>query len=62
MADALFPCHNSFYIGAYQTAINEGADLLGLSEKEALDRDCFVYRSYIALGSYQAGSPMHRCF
>lgn len=45
--------HNAFYLGAYQNAINEGADLVGLSEKDALERDCFVYRSYIALGSYQ---------
>lgn len=51
--DVLFPVHNAFYLGAYQNAINEGGDLLGLSEKDAVDRDCFVYRSYIALGSHQ---------
>lgn len=53
LQDVLFPVNNAFYLGAYQNAINEGADLLGLSDKDALERDCFVYRSYIALGSYQ---------
>ena len=56
----MFPVVNSFYLGAYQTCINEGADLLGLSEKESLERDCFVYRSYIALGSYQVRSYADR--
>jgi len=51
--DALFNVHNNFYLGAYQAAINEAADLQGLSANEATERDCFLYRSYIALGSYQ---------
>ncbi|GIL79962.1 hypothetical protein Vretifemale_9201, partial [Volvox reticuliferus] len=51
MADLLFNVRNSFYLGAYNTVINEAADL-DLSEADAIERDCFVYRSYIALGSY----------
>ena len=54
MGDALFAVHNNFHIGAYQAAINAGADLSDLSETEATERDAFVYRAYIALGSHQA--------
>eukprot|EP01018_Ginkgo_biloba_P039960 Gb_19819 [translate_table: standard] len=50
--DALFSLRNNFYIGAYQAAIND-SDLPGLAEEESIERDCLVYRSYIALGSYQ---------
>ena len=53
MSDALFATANHFYVGNFQTAINEGTDLTGLSEKDAVERDCFVYRSYLALGSHQ---------
>lgn len=53
LADPLFPVANAFHIGAYQVAINEGADLNGLSENDAVERDAYVYRSYIALGSHQ---------
>lgn len=51
--DALFPIRNFFYLGAYQAAINESTSIDSLSETEAIERDCLVYRSYIALGSYQ---------
>lgn len=51
--DALFPIRNFFYLGAYQAAINESTSIDFLSEIEAIERDCLVYRSYIALGSYQ---------
>jgi hypothetical protein len=54
MGDHLFPVHNNFHIGAYQSAINAGADLSDLGETEATERDAFVYRAYIALGSHQA--------
>lgn len=53
MGDLLFPVYNNFFIGAYQVAINEASDLQGLSDSEATERDCYMYRSYIALGSYQ---------
>mmetsp|Transcript_22135 Transcript_22135/g.54794 ORF Transcript_22135/g.54794 Transcript_22135/m.54794 type:complete len:291 (-) Transcript_22135:308-1180(-) len=53
MGDLLFPVYNNFFIGAYQVAINEAADLQGLSDTEATERDCYTYRAYIALGSYQ---------
>jgi len=51
--DALFNVHNNFYLGAYQAAINEAESVTGLGETEATERDCFMYRSYLAQGSYQ---------
>ncbi|PRQ29856.1 putative coatomer, epsilon subunit protein [Rosa chinensis] len=50
--DHLFNLRNSFYLGAYQAAINT-SDIPNLSPDEAVERDCLVFRSYIALGSYQ---------
>ncbi|XP_057516048.1 coatomer subunit epsilon-1-like [Amaranthus tricolor] len=50
--DALFSLRNNFYLGAFQAAINN-SDISNLSEEESIERDCFVYRSYIALGSHQ---------
>lgn len=50
---SLFQVYNSFHLGAYQVAINEASDLLDLSPSESVEKDCYVYRSYIALGSYQ---------
>ena len=50
--DALFLLRNNFYLGAYQAAINESS-VEGLSDADFIERDCLVYRSYIALGSYQ---------
>ena len=52
-SDTLFTVRNSFYIGAYQAAIAEAADLDTLSDWEKVERDIFVYRSYIELGSYE---------
>ena len=53
MGDLLFAVRNSFYLGAYNNVINEAADLDHLSDADAVERDCFVYRSYIALGSHE---------
>ncbi|KAK0588449.1 hypothetical protein LWI29_001156 [Acer saccharum] len=50
--DHLFNLRNNFYLGAYQASINH-SDLPNLSQDDAVERDCLVYRSYIALGSYQ---------
>ena len=55
---SLFPIQNAFHLGAYQVAINEAADVdstgtSSLSSSDAIEKDCYVYRSYIALGSYQ---------
>ncbi|GMP71560.1 hypothetical protein CsSME_00029915 [Camellia sinensis var. sinensis] len=50
--DLLFGLRNNFYLGAYQAAINN-SDVPNLSPEDAIERDCLVYRSYIALGSYQ---------
>lgn len=61
--DSLFLVRNNFCLGAFQAAINDG-NVAGLSDAEALERDVFVYRSYVALGSYQVlplVSPLRRC-
>lgn len=50
--DLLFTLRNNFYLGAYQAAINN-SDVPNLSEEDSIERDSLVYRSYIALGSYQ---------
>ena len=54
--DLLFSLRNHFYLGAYQAAIAEASDLEGLSEAEKIERDCYVYRSYIELGSYEVSA------
>ncbi|KAM7263241.1 hypothetical protein ACFE04_000924 [Oxalis oulophora] len=50
--DHLFSLRNNFYIGAYQSAINN-SDLPNLTSDDVIERDCLVYRSYIALGQFQ---------
>ncbi|GMH01407.1 hypothetical protein Nepgr_003246 [Nepenthes gracilis] len=50
--DLLFNLRNHFYLGAYQAAINN-SDVPNLSHEDSIERDSLVYRSYIALGSYQ---------
>ncbi|XP_051125448.1 coatomer subunit epsilon-1-like [Andrographis paniculata] len=50
--DPLFGLRNNFYLGAYQAAINN-SEIPHLSPDDQIERDCYVYRSYIALGSYQ---------
>jgi coatomer subunit epsilon len=54
--DLLFAVRNNFYLGAYQHAISEASDLESLDEADKMERDIFVYRSYIELGSYEVGS------
>lgn len=51
--DLLFTVRNSFYLGAFQGAIAEASDLEGLSEGAKVERDSYVYRSYIELGSFE---------
>jgi coatomer protein complex subunit epsilon len=50
--DPLFTVKNNFYIGAFNAAITEASGLAGLSEADALERDSYVHRAYIALGSH----------
>lgn len=54
-SDPLFTVRNSFYLGAYNQVINEAADMNSLADHEAVERDCFVHRSYIAMGSQEVG-------
>lgn len=51
--DVLFPVRNNFYLGAFQASINESSVLRSLSDADAVEKDSFVYRSYIALGQHQ---------
>ena len=57
--DLLFAVRNNFYLGAYQHAISEASDLEGLTEQEKVERDLFVYRSYIELGSHEVNLARH---
>ena len=55
---SLFSVCNAFHLGAYQVAINEASELsdndgAALSATEQVEKDCYAYRSYVALGSYQ---------
>lgn len=51
--DLLFAVRNNYFLGAYQHAISEASDLENLDDAAKLERDIFVYRSYIDLGSYE---------
>ena len=55
MSDPLFSVRNNYYIGAFQKAVSEASQLTGLSEQQKIERDVFVYRSYIEMGSYEVG-------
>jgi coatomer subunit epsilon len=49
--DELFTLRNSFWLGLYRQAIAEGGGLpRSLPEQLRIERDEYVYRSYIALG------------
>ena len=52
--DELYTLRNRFWLGAYQLAISEGAGLSRLSSDALrIERDEYVFRSYIALGQAQ---------
>ena len=60
MTDALFSVRNNYFIGAFQKAVSEASQLTGLSEHEKIERDVFVYRSYIELGSYEVRATIQQ--
>jgi coatomer protein complex subunit epsilon len=51
----LFELKNYFYLGNFQAAINEANSLHtdSLSENDKIERNVFIYRSYIAQGNYR---------
>ncbi|VVC92041.1 unnamed protein product [Leptidea sinapis] len=51
--DELFDVKNAFYVGNYQQAINEAQNANASHPQVALQRDTFMYRSYIAQGNYR---------
>jgi coatomer protein complex subunit epsilon len=52
-SDILFDVRNNFLLGNYQGCINEANKVNARAEKDKVERDTYVYRSYIALGNYQ---------
>lgn len=52
-SETLWNVRNLFYLGAYQTAINEAQELTALTDSEETERDFFVYRAYVALKKYE---------
>jgi len=52
--DQLFEVRNFFILGNYQAAINEATSLSSedLNESECIERDVYVYRSYIGQGNF----------
>ena len=57
--DALWNVGNLFYLGAYQSAINEAQELHRLTDAEETERDFFVYRAYVALKKYEVTASGH---
>lgn len=52
-ADVLFDVRNQFLLGNYQGCINEATNVHPRSDKDKVERDTYMYRSYIAQGNYQ---------
>ena len=52
-ADLLWTTRNAFYVGAHAAAIAEAADLEGLGPAACVERDTYVMRCYVELGSYE---------
>ena len=50
--DELYTLRNLFWLGSFQQAINEGGRLNRLSDELKIERDEFVYRSYVGQGQY----------
>lgn len=61
MGDPLFMLRNYYLIGAYNAAINEASDLEGLPGPVQVEKDAYVYRSYIELGSHDVSERLRAC-
>jgi len=49
----LFELKNYFLLGNYQASINEGFALNSVEDNDKVERDVYVYRSYIAQGRHK---------
>jgi len=50
--DVLFELRNAFYLGNFQQAINEALRVKVTSSEQQLEKDIFMYRSYVAQKKY----------
>eukprot|EP01090_Pellita_catalonica_P002537 TRINITY_DN1210_c0_g1_i1.p1 TRINITY_DN1210_c0_g1~~TRINITY_DN1210_c0_g1_i1.p1 ORF type:complete len:305 (-),score=47.46 TRINITY_DN1210_c0_g1_i1:602-1516(-) len=50
--DELFEVRNNFYIGNYQSVVNEALVLSPASEEQTLERDILLHRAYVAQEDY----------
>lgn len=50
--DELFVLKNMFYLGNYQAATKEATQVKTSDESKKIERDCFLYRSYIAQNKF----------
>jgi len=50
-ADELYAVRNHFYLGNYQACVSEGNAVTPGTEALRVERDCLIYRSFIAQGN-----------
>lgn len=64
-ADEIYQVKNSFWLGNFDEAIKEARSVKVRSPTVSIDRDVYIYRSFIGLGNYKCvvctlDSAVHR--